>query len=136
MNREQAYEFLNKMYRDIMLDLNIDKIPDYFKHHYIQVTDGVEIDIHGFKDHMDTLKDLVEEISLSPFYDFLFDEEKQKATLRYKVDVKKKKGNSGVVEVIAIFEFEDFKIIRCNELTCALNNCDEFKDIGKINIKN
>ncbi|WP_242062562.1 hypothetical protein [Bacillus thuringiensis] len=74
-------------------------------------------------------------LELSPFYDFLFDEEKQTATLRYEIHVKKKNGNSGVVEIIAIFELKDGKILRCKELIRSLQPDDEFNTIGKINIK-
>ncbi|MEH7152142.1 hypothetical protein V7095_17310 [Bacillus thuringiensis] len=84
---------------------------------------------------METVKSIVELILLSPFYDFLFDEEKQTATLRYEIHVKKKNGNSGVIEIIAIFELKDRKIIRCNELTRSLQHDDEFNTIETITTK-
>ncbi|MBJ8025541.1 nuclear transport factor 2 family protein [Bacillus cereus] len=117
--------FLKQVYQDVILDLKLDKISDYFSAEYIQV----------FHTHMETVKSIVESILLSPFYDFLFDEEKQTATLRYEIHVKKKNGNSGVIEIIAIFELKDRKIIRCNKLTRSLQHDDEFNTIGKITTK-
>lgn len=108
------------MYQDVILDLKLDKISEYFSDQYMQVTDGTEVNIQGFHTHMETLKSIVDTLELSPFYDFLFDEEKQTATLRYEVHVKKKNGDSGVIEIIAIFELKDGEILRCNELTRSL----------------
>lgn len=136
LHKEQAYTFLKQVYQDVILDLKLDKISDYFSDQYMQVTDGTEVNIQGFHNHMETLKSIVDTLALSPFYDFLFDEEKQTATLRYEIHVKKKNGNSGVVEIIAIFELKEGKILRCNELTRSLQPDDEFNTIGKINKKN
>nr|WP_307839902.1 nuclear transport factor 2 family protein [Bacillus cereus] len=135
LNKEQAYTFLKQVYQDVILNLKLEKISEYFSAEYIQVTDGTEVNIQGFHTHMETVKSIVETLLLSPFYDFLFDEEKQTATLRYEIHVKKKNGNSGVIEIIAIFELRDGKIIRCNELTRSLQHDAEFNTIGKINIK-
>ncbi|EJR64173.1 transposase [Bacillus sp. AF62] len=120
LNKEQAYTFLKQVYQDVILDLKLDKISDYFSDQYIQVTVGTEVNIQGFHTHMEVLKSIVETRALSPFYDFLFDEEKQKATLRYEIHVKKKNGNIGVIEIIAIFELKNGGILRSNELTRSL----------------
>ncbi|WP_255300851.1 hypothetical protein [Bacillus thuringiensis] len=55
MNKEQAYIFLKRMYQDIILDLKLDKISNYFSAEYIQVTDGTEVNIQGFNNHMQIL---------------------------------------------------------------------------------
>jgi len=98
----------------------------------------IKVNIFLIKDsnisfHILVLKDVVEQLSISPFYDFLFDEDKQTATLRYIVTVDKKNGSSGEIEVIAIFEFEDDKIIRCHEQSCPLNQNEDLKHLAKIN---
>ncbi|EEM44770.1 hypothetical protein bthur0005_53960 [Bacillus thuringiensis serovar pakistani str. T13001] len=52
------------------MDLKLDKILDYFSAEYIQITDGTEVNIQCFNIHMETVKSIVETLSLSPFYDF------------------------------------------------------------------
>ncbi|PER93644.1 metallopeptidase, partial [Bacillus anthracis] len=38
LNKEQSYTFLKQMYKDAILDLQLDKIADYFSAGYIQIT--------------------------------------------------------------------------------------------------
>jgi len=132
MNKTEALQFLTDMYNDIVVGLNLEKIPVYFKEEYYQVTDGVKTNKEEFTRHIATLKEIVEKIKISPFYDTLFDEELQTMTLRYTVDVTKKNGNNGQIELIAIFELEGHKILRCNEISCPLNKADEFKEIASV----
>ncbi|WP_226001473.1 nuclear transport factor 2 family protein [Paenibacillus sp. BJ-4] len=63
----------------------------------------------------------------------MYNDELQTATLRYTVDITKKDGKQGQVELIAIFEFKDGKILRCNELSCPLKSDESFKEIASIN---
>lgn len=133
MNRKQAYEFLTKVYQEILVDMNIERIPDYFSDKYIQTTDGVRSNITEFTNHISALNEVVNAISISSFYDFLFDETKQTATLRYIVSVDKVDGSTGEIEVIAIFELDDYQIMRCNEQSCPLNQDEKFKHLAKIN---
>lgn len=133
MNRKQAYDFLTEVYQEILVAMRIEKIPYYFSEKYIQTTDGVSSNITEFTNHISVLNDVVNSISISPFYDFLFDENKQTATLRYTVTVDKIDGNTGEIEVIAIFELSDNLILRCNEQSCPLNQDEELKDLAKIN---
>lgn len=133
MNKKQAYQFFTEVYQEIIVNLNINQIPEYFSEQYIQVTDGVRTNMIDFTNHIVTLKEHVASMSVSPFYDFLFDEAKQTVTLRYIVHVNKKNGETGDVEVIAIFELANNKIIRCNEMTCPLSNNKELENIGTIN---
>ncbi|AUO05668.1 metallopeptidase [Paenibacillus jamilae] len=135
MNRAEAKAFLTCMYNDIVVGLKVEKIPDYFVPEYIQVTDGVTTNLEEFTQHITTLKSLIDNITISPFNDFLYDDELQSVTLRYIVDITKKNGMKGQVELIAIFEFKDDKIRRCNELSCPLTSDESFKEIASINQK-
>lgn len=132
MNRKQAYNFLTEVYQDILVDMKIEKIPDYFNERYIQTTDGVSSNITEFTNHISALHEVVNSISISPIYDFLFDEKKQTATLRYTVSVDKTDGNTGEIEVIAIFELDDYQILRCHEQSCPLHQEEELKDLARI----
>lgn len=133
VNKEQAFKILSNLYQDILVDMKTEKISNYFSDKYNQTTDGVTTDIHEFTNHIFVLKDVVEKLSISPFYDFLFDEDKQTATLRYIVTVDKKDGNRGEIEVIAIFEFDGDKIVRCHEQSHPLNQNEDFEHLAKIN---
>lgn len=133
MNRKQAYDFLTEVYEEILVNMRIEKIPDYFSEKYIQTTDGVSSNITEFTNHITALNEVVNSISISPFYDFLFDESKQTTTLRYTVSVDKTDGNIGEIEVIAIFELDNYQILRCNEQSCPLNEDEELKHLAKVN---
>ncbi|OOC61579.1 metallopeptidase [Paenibacillus ihbetae] len=132
MNKHEAIRFISQMYTDIVVNFDFDKLPNYFHNDYYQVTDGKKINIEEFKKHLTTLKATVDKIIVSPFYDALYDEELQTLTLRYTVDVTKKSGTRGLIELIAIFEIQNRKIVRCNELSHALHNVKEFKELASI----
>lgn len=133
MNKNEIYTFLSNMYKDVLLDLNVNKVSEYFSPDYIQVTDGVQSNLNEFLNHLLTLKRIVKSLSQSPFYHFLYDEEEGAVTLRYDVNIEKRTGEKGKVEVIAIFTLINGKIIKCHELTCPLKNKEEFGDIGRVN---
>lgn len=132
MNKSEAILFLEGMYRDIVENLNTDKIPDYFAGNYMQTTDGVSSDLHAFGDHIAELKRITRQIRVSPFHDIVFDEEEQTAAVRYEVDVTKKNGARGQVELIALFQWSGAKIVRCHELSRPISPGEEFKDIASV----
>lgn len=133
MKKTEAFQFLRSVYQDIVVNMDTAKIPDYFSERYIQVTDGVKTNREEFIHHIAALKDAVESISVSPFYDALFDDQLQTATLRYIVDITKKNGARGQVELIALMELDGRKIIRCNEISRPMQNPEEFQELASIN---
>ncbi|KAA6450660.1 nuclear transport factor 2 family protein [Bacillus swezeyi] len=133
MNKNEAKQLLSKMYQDIVSEMNVEKIPDYFSSRYIQITDGNKIDLAELTDHMLVLKEVAESITVSPFHEFLFDEDLQTATLRYTVEVVKKSGNCGRIELIAIFKLDDDKIVQCHELSNVIEGGDGFDELASIN---
>ncbi|WP_334078180.1 nuclear transport factor 2 family protein [Paenibacillus sanfengchensis] len=135
MNKTEAILFLEEMYRDIVENLNIDKIPDYFAGNYMQTTDGVTSDLVAFRNHIAELKRIAGQIRVSPFHDIVFDQEEQMAAVRYEVDVTKKHGARGQVELLALFQWADSKIVRCHELSRPVSSGEEFKDIASVNAR-
>lgn len=133
MNKAEALAFLTEVYHEIVVGMNVEKIHHYFSDDYIQMTDGIQSDIHEFKHHIGALKDALASISISPFYDFLYDEPLQTATLRYLVGIQKKDGTKGQIELIAIFELDGRKVIRCNELSRPIDSDPAFKEIASLN---
>ncbi|WP_223264234.1 hypothetical protein [Paenibacillus sp. IHB B 3084] len=69
-----------------------------------------------FAQHIATLQKLIGNIMISPFYDFLYDDELQSATLRYTVDIIKKMENRGGSSLLL---FLNLKM----ERFCAVTNC-------------
>ncbi|AWB43011.1 metallopeptidase [Paenibacillus sp. CAA11] len=132
MNKAEAVELLTRMYQDIVIEMNTDKIPHYFKEEYIQITDGVRSDRAELIRHIATLRELVESLTLSPFQDMLFDQSSQTAALRYTVEIVKKNGSRGQVELIAIYELDGPQIVRCHELSRPLGNQEEFQEIASV----
>lgn len=132
LEKEEVQNFMKLVYDDIIVGLKIEKIPNYFSQDYIQVTDGIRSDFLGFKNHIQALKNTVTSLTYLPFYDFLFDRELQKVTLRYTVNVQKKNGSIGKIEVIAIFQLNENKILSCHELTHPLKDNKQFQDLGSV----
>lgn len=132
LNKSEAMIFLNGMYRDIVIGMDDTCIDQYFVPEYVQVTDGVRSDLAEFKHHIRMLRQELQSVQISPFTHYVYDEPLQTATLRYTVDVEKKNGKRGQVELIAIFELQGEKILRCYELSCPLDQKAEFKEIASL----
>lgn len=132
MNKNEAQQFLSNMYQDIVSEMNTEKIPDYFSEDYVQVTDGSQIDLVQFKDHMRTLKKVARAITVSPFHEFLYDERLESAAVRYTVEVVKKNGDRGRIDIIAIFKMNGFKIVQCHELSHASEGKEGVEELAKI----
>ncbi|WP_322902816.1 nuclear transport factor 2 family protein [Paenibacillus campi] len=132
LSKSAALELLNGMYRDVVMGLDDTCIDRYFMPDYVQMTDGVRSDLAQFKHHIRMLRQQVQSVQISPFTHMLYDEPLQTATLRYTVDVEKKNGKRGQVELIAIFELQQGKVRRCYELSCALDYEVEFEGIASL----
>lgn len=118
MNKDDLKSTIEKLYNDILINLDIEKIDTYFSPSYIQTTDHQASDINEFTDHLMKLKEVVARLSIDEFKTMLIDESQNTIFLRYDVNVEKKDGFKGKVEVYAEFVFnEDGKVISCNELT-------------------
>lgn len=132
LSKSEALAFLNKMYRDVVIGMDDTCIEQYFVPEYVQVTDGVRSNLDDFKHHVRMLRQEVQSIKISPFTHYAYDEPIQTATLRYIVDVEKKGGKRGQVELIAIFELQGEQILRCHELSSPLDQGADFKDIASL----
>ncbi len=132
LSKSEALTFLKGMYRDVVIGMEDTCIDRYFALEYVQVTDGVSSDLAEFKHHIRMLRQEVQSLRISPFTHYVYDEPLQMATLHYTVDVEKKDGKRGQVELIAIFELDGEKILRCYELSCPLDHQTEFKEIASL----
>ena len=131
MNRDDLKSTIEKLYTDILINLDVNKIDTYFAPSYVQTTEHQTSDINEFTDHLKKLKEVVARLSIEEFKTMLIDESQNTIFLRYDVHVEKKNGDKGKVEVYAEFVFnEDGKVITCKELTLPYN--EELNGIGSV----
>ncbi|MCU5746512.1 nuclear transport factor 2 family protein [Staphylococcus sp. SQ8-PEA] len=120
MKKSQIQDRIRQVYDDILINLRLETIDEYFAADYKQVTDHHEVDLNGFKEHMAKLKSVVKKMNINEFTDQLIDEDQKCVFLRYNVHVEKKDSSDGLIEVYALFKFNDEgKIKACHELTQA-----------------
>lgn len=106
---------MERMYHDVFENLKVEKIPDYFSPNYEQATAGENMDHQALVAHIKALKDHVESIQILPFEETIH--EGNKMVLKYLSRITKKNGLLSKSAVIAIFEIQDDKFVRCWELT-------------------
>ncbi len=113
----------------IMTDINATEA-DYTKHvskDYIQRVNGEVLDYNGFVDHMKALKRTIKSIKIT-FHDLI--EERNKVVTRHTARGIKNDNSIVEMDLIAIFEIKDGKIISCNELTHMINGSKADRDLG------
>jgi predicted SnoaL-like aldol condensation-catalyzing enzyme len=130
LNRAEYLTFMENMYRDILENLKVDKIPDYFSPKYVQTTGGENIDYQGFIDQVKDLKQHVESIQVLPLEETIC--EGNKMALRYLRRVTKRNGLLSNVAVLGIFEIQDDKLVRCWELSKVIVGEKEDKALDAI----
>lgn len=109
-------------YAEVLNSLKVEKIEKYFGTQYLQTTDGVNSTFNQFKQHIVALQKVTQKIQVTNFQEEMFDVENQKIFLHYVVNVTKIDGKIGHVEVFAVFTVSENKIVRCEELTRALDD--------------
>jgi len=115
LKKDESLEFIKNMSRDILEYLKIEKIPDYFSSKYEESTAGEKIDYQTFVSHIKALKERVESIQVLPFEETITEE--NKIVVRYLSKITNKNGLTSTFAVIAIYDIQDDKIIRCWQLT-------------------
>lgn len=116
-------------YAEVLNSLKVEKIEKYFDTQYLQTTDGVKSNFNQFKQHIVALQKVTQKIQVTNFQEEMFDVENQKIFLHYVVNVTKIDGKIGHVEVFAVFTVSENKIVRCEELTRALDD-KTLNDLG------
>ncbi|MBS0941845.1 MULTISPECIES: nuclear transport factor 2 family protein [Leuconostoc] len=129
MEKQEMKKLIEDAYSEVLNNLKVDKIEKYFGTQYLQTTDGVNSTFNQFKKHIVALQKVTIKIQVTNFQEEMFDVENQKIFLHYVVDVTKADGKEGHVEVFAVFTVNDNKIVRCEELTRALDD-KSLNDLG------
>ncbi len=131
MNENDLKTKIQNLYQDILINLDIEKIDDYFAENYVQETDHDTLNLNEFKDHLQKLKDVVKSLSIEKFNDMLIDEQQRSIFLRNDVAVEKVDNSKGNIEVYAIFKFNEVgKVISCRELSKAYH--EELEGLANI----
>ncbi|MBS1008077.1 hypothetical protein [Leuconostoc suionicum] len=129
MEKQEMKKLIEDAYAEVLNSLKVEKIEKYFGTQYLQTTDGVNSTFNQFKKHIVALQKVTKKIQVTNFQEEMFDVKNQKIFLHYIVDVTKVDGKEGHVEVFAVFTVNDNKIIRCEELTRALDD-KTLNDLG------
>ena len=82
MSKDEIQQRIRAIYQDILIDLKVECIDDYFATDYTQVTDHDKVDLAGFKAHLSKLKEVVEKLTVELFKDELVDESQRSVFLR------------------------------------------------------
>jgi ketosteroid isomerase-like protein len=103
---------------------------DYGKHvskDYVQKVNGETMDYQGFIDHMIALKKTVKSIRIT-FHEIL--EDGNKVVTRHTAQGVKNDNTMVEMDLIAIFEIKDGKIVSCHELTHMIKGSQKDRDLG------
>ena len=99
---------------------------NFFSREYIQYVDGKILDYTGLLEHAKTLKSRVKDIKVS--YEHLIEEGNKVCSVHI---VEAIRDNQPVkMKIIALFAFENDKIILCDELTYMLLGDESDRDLG------
>lgn len=129
MEKKEMKTLIEDAYAEVLNSLKVEKIEKYFGTQYLQTTDGVNSNFNQFKQHIVALQKVTQKIQVTNFQEEMFDVENQKIFLHYVVNVTKIDGKIGHVEVFAVFTVSENKIVRCEELTRALDD-KTLNDLG------
>ncbi|MDC2805191.1 hypothetical protein [Leuconostoc suionicum] len=129
MEKKEMKTLIEDAYAEVLNSLKVEKIEKYFDTQYLQTTDGVKSNFNQFKQHIVALQKVTQKIQVTNFQEEMFDVENQKIFLHYVVNVTKIDGKIGHVEVFAVFTVSENKIVRCEELTRALDD-KTLNDLG------
>lgn len=122
MEKKEMKTLIEDAYAEVLNSLKVEKIEKYFGTQYLQTTDGVNSTFNQFKQHIVALQKVTQKIQVTNFQEEMFDVENQKIFLHYVVNVTKIDGKIGHIEVFAVFTVSENKIVRCEELTRALDD--------------
>lgn len=108
-------------------ELDMKAIQRWFHPDYRQIVGDTELDRDGFATHVSAQKEAVSETKVT--WEHLVEEGDSVASVHI-IDAVKRDGSTMAEKVIAYWEFEDDRIIRCDELTHLLSGSAADRDLG------
>ena len=128
MNDNNLKELIQQSFYELLENPGFDpsRFEYYFSKDYIQHVDGKTMDYAGLLEHAKTLKSRVKNIKIS--YEHLIVEGNKVCSVHI---VDAMRDNQPVkTKVFALFEFENNKIILCDELTYLMLGEESDRDLG------
>lgn len=104
-----------------------DVIESYFSPHYVQVVNATALDFEGFKKHIQKLKEVVQTVRLEILQTGIGE---NCVFTNHRVQVVLHDQSSHTYKVMAVFTFEEEKIIHCEELTYLVEG--EGENLGAV----
>ncbi|MDP1724590.1 MAG: nuclear transport factor 2 family protein [Alphaproteobacteria bacterium] len=126
---ESPKDIVKNCFRDIIQAEKWDKptYDKYFSEDYVQIADGKTLNYTQSQEHVKTLKRDYKSIKIV-FHEIVT--ENNKVATRHTGHVIKNDNSQIEVDVMAIFEIKDGKIIACRELTRLVKGNKADEDIG------
>lgn len=123
-------EKLKKIFNTIYLpETNINQlIEDNFSKKYIQRVDSVTLNYDQFVQHVHLQRKVVENVKITFLH--LVEEGNTLASMHL-VEAKKKDGSQLKAKIVAVFQFENNKLILCDELTYMIEGSESDRDLGR-----
>jgi ketosteroid isomerase-like protein len=122
-------ETIKNIFIDILEtnECNEAKIRQYFHPDYVQHVDGKTLNFNDFIQHVKALKSSTATVKI--VVERLVSEGNTVCSIHY-AQGSKRNGRSFKTKVIALFQFEGNKIIRCDELTHLIQGEESDKTLG------
>lgn len=130
-NQEHGHLWIEQVLKDVVEDMQADEhvFSQYFSPSFIQHVDGQTSNYQGFVQHMLKQKSILKSAKLTVLHTLT---EGNKICTVHKVDAVKKDEKKISVKVIAYYELEDGKIVKCDELTYLLTGDEQDRNLGSI----
>lgn len=128
--KQDVFGFMYAMYHEVLENFNLGAVEKYFSTSYTQTTDGKTSDYSEFLNHLKALKAHIAKLEMLPFEEFICDG--SKVVLRYTVTAQPKFGEVAKIQMLAIFELKDGKIVRCWELSHPLSAEESHKQLATL----
>lgn len=129
MTLHEAKEFIKAAFVNLIENKNADEetCAKYFSKEYIQYVDGKILNYDHFVAHMKALMATIKSAKVT-FKHIIA--EGDKVTTIHRVNAVKHNGSQIEVQVNALFQIKDNKIILCDELTYLIQGEKSDKDLG------
>ncbi len=129
MPPDEAKKFIKEVFVNLIENRNADEetFAKYFSKEYIQYVDGKVLDYDHFVAHMKALASTIKSAKVT-FKHIVA--ENDKITTIHRVNATKHDDSQVEVQVNALFQIKDNKIILCDELTYLIKGEKSDKDLG------
>ena len=129
MSSLELKKLIQKIFKETVENIQATELlyTQYFSKEYTQCVDGVSLNYEAFVAHMKMQKEALKSLKIV-FHEMIA--EGGKVATFNTVYATRKDAKKVEVQVIALFELRDGKVISCNELTRLVKGEESDRDIG------